>query len=125
MSVQGGFGEHAVQQLQQYLEALVLCFCASIGRLAICIQTANVANADAVGIVTEGVRTYLGDASPQLDCAIQQDNEMVAATVPTARLVPALDVSYIEMLACLGGRAMQDDLIYFSHDASDSSVSRW
>lgn len=54
-----GIGIVGAERLEQLLHRLLLSLCTSVGRLAFLVETALVADANAVGIVVEGMGAHL------------------------------------------------------------------
>ena len=120
MAIDLRIGEHQLQELDKAPQAIFLPRCPRVGRFAVSVQTAYVADADAVRIVVLAVATRVLQGLTDFYTSAQVDDVVVAA-VRTARhgevtlLMPLCDVLQPEILTGLRGRAMDDDFIDFSH----------
>ena len=119
VSVTDDFGIRIVkaEAFQKFYHATLLGFCTGIGRSAGGIQTAFVTNADAVGVVMLGVGTNHLLGTARVDFSILGDVVVVADGAETTSLVTDFKVFNREIAAGSGGRAMNDDKVYFSHVA--------
>ena len=115
MSVDGGFGEAFLQGLYQAPKAVFLGRCTGVFGAVLCIHSTDVADADGVGVVALAVRPRLFGGPALLDGTVKEDDIMVATAVPIVFFVPAVNVLDCEMLALLGGAAMDDYFGNFTH----------
>ena len=78
-------------------------------------KTADVADADRVGVVTATMGS--GDVfwTGGLDGAVDGDDVVIAASCPTEGSVVTVDVCHPQFAACLVGGAMNDNKGDFSH----------
>lgn len=88
---------------------------ACVFRFLVGIKSTDVADADAVGIVIEAVRTNLLQRTASMDGAIAIDDEVITDALPPASLVPAVDVGHGVVLALNRGGTMKDDFSDLSH----------
>ena len=88
---------------------------AGVGWMAVGIETALIADADAVGIVMSGMGAdfFLGTA--RVEVAILRDVIVVTDGAEATSLVAGFESLYREVLRNLGGRTVNDDEIDLSH----------
>lgn len=96
-------------------KAGTLLVIACVGRLALGIETANVADADGVAVVAlaVGANEFLG--TTDLYLAIGGDDVVVAAAVPAKGTVVAVDVGASQLGVGGVGGAVDDDECYGTH----------
>ena len=87
-------------------ERLLLGVGSGILRLSGGIKPADIADADGVLVVPGGVRTGKRQLPAGFNGAVKPDDEMIPDAVESSLLVPAVDVGSTEILAFLGGGAM-------------------
>lgn len=87
----------------------------SVGRTAIFVEPALIADTDAVGVVTLGMGAYHLLRTTRVDGAILGDVVMITDGAETLRLVAGFERLYGEVAVDSRGRAMDDDKIYISH----------
>ena len=104
-----GFGIVYGKTLQKLYHGALLGFRASVGRIAFLVETAFVANADAVGIVMLGMGAYHFLGTARIDFTILGDVVMVADGLEATSLVAGFKVFHREIAVGSGGRAMNDD----------------
>ena len=119
MSVDGGIGEHAQQLSHQLLHRHALQQGASVGWVAVLIQSTFVADANGISVVPLTVRTDLLDGSPCVDGTRLVNDEVIADSLEASLLVPTGDSSYIRLLSWASSSAMDDDLVNASHKSVD------
>ena len=110
-----GIGIVGAETLQELYQGLLLGGSTRVGRLAVGIQTALVANADAVGVVTLGMCSNHLLGATRIDGAVLGDVVVVTDRAETLRLVAGFERFYREVAVYSSGRAMDDDKIDFSH----------
>ena len=117
MAVEGGCGKLLLELFHQTAELLPLGRRTRILRIAIRIQSADVADAYTVRVVVLAMRPLLFQRTAPFDRTIQQDDKMVTDTVVVDSPVPTVDVGRGEVLTLAGRTTMDDDLCNFSfHD---------
>ena len=119
VSVTNDFGIRIVkaEAFQKFYHTTLLGFCTGISGSAVGIETALVANADAVGVVMLGMGTGHFLWAARVDFSILGDVVVVADGLEATRLVTGFKVFNREIAVGSGGRAMNDDKVYFSHVA--------
>lgn len=115
MAVHHGARKLALQFSYERTKGGALFGCACVFCFLIGIQSTDVADADAVGIVIEAMGTNLLQRTALMNGAIAIDDEVIADTFPSAGLVPAIDVGHGVVLALNRGGTMQDDFSDLSH----------
>lgn len=90
-------------------ESLLLLRGSGILGLTFGVEPADVADADGVGVVAGDMCSSLREDPARLDGSVQLDDEVIAHSLESSLHVPSLDVGDVEILALLGGRAMNDD----------------
>ena len=116
MSVDFGGREFGSQLFEEVKQGLLLRFGASVFRcLVVGGKSADVADADAVGVVSLAVCAYQLYRATFVNSAVEVDDVVVADLGEATLTVPAVDVGDGEGLAFRSGGAMDDDGIYFSH----------
>ena len=91
-----------------------------VGRATVFVEPTLVADADAVGVVTLGMRAYHLLRTTRIDGAILGDVVMIADGAETLCLVAGFERLNGEVAVGSRGRAMDDDKIYISHVDWDS-----
>ena len=110
MAVNNSHGEFALEFNKKIAKGGALLRCTRVGGLTIRVETTDIAYADAVGVVPFAMRTRRCEVSAFLDCAIEEDQEMIADVVKAALPMPAADIVSVEVLPRTSGGAMHDDL---------------
>ena len=103
------------QTPQESLKTVLLRLGARVGRIAVGIKTALIADADAVGIVVLGMGANHGLGTARIDGSVLSDVVVVADGAETTRLVAGFKCFDREVAVGSGGRAVDDDKVYFSH----------
>ena len=121
MAIYLGIGEHQLQELDEAPQAVLLPRSPRVGRLAVSVEAAYVADADAVCIMVLTVASRVLQGFANLDAATQVDDVVIAAVRSTRQreaslLVPSLNVIQLEITPLLRRGAMQDDFLDFSHN---------
>ena len=113
-----GIGIVGAEALQQLCHRALLGLGAGVGGMAVAVEAALVADADAVGVVAEGVgaRHFLGTAG--IDFAVFGDVVVVADGLEASRLVAGFEVFYREVPGDSRGGTVDDDKIDISHGFS-------
>ena len=88
---------------------------AGVGWMAVGIEAALIANADAVGIVMSGMGADFVLGTARVEVAILRDVIVVTDGTEATSLVAGFEVFYREVLRNLGGRTVNDDEIDLSH----------
>ena len=104
-----GFGIVYGKTLQKLYHGALLGFRASVGGIAFLIETALVANADAVGVVMLGMSADLLLGTARVDGAILGDVIVIADGAEATSLVAGFQSFYREVLIHTGGTAMYHD----------------
>ena len=104
-----GIGIVCAEALQQLCHASLLGRSAGVGGMAVAVEAALVADADAVGVVAAGVgaRHFLGTAG--IDFAVFGDVVVVADGLEASRLVAGFEVFYCEVLGGSRSGTVNDD----------------
>ena len=110
-----GFGIVGAEALKKLDHGLLLGWSACVGWVAVGIETALVANADAVGIVMLGMSTDFALRAAWIDDAIFGDVVVVTDGAEASCLVTGFKVFDREVAVGSGGRAMNYYKVYFSH----------
>ena len=111
-----GLGELPMQFTEQIVQGLPLGYRPGVhGSLAIAGESSDVAYPDTVPVVVPAVGTHLFDGSAFLDRTIGRNDEVISASFPAERAMPAVDVRHPQGAALPVGRAMHDDQRDGSH----------
>ena len=102
------------EAVEEVFQRLLLGRRASVGRLAVLVETALVADADAVGVVETGMCSYLILRAAWVDHAILGNVKVVADGTETTCLVAGFQGFYWEVLIHTSGTAMYHDEVDFS-----------
>ena len=94
---------------EEFLHRYLLCEGTGVGRFAVGIESALIADADAVGIVVSGVSANLSLRSARVEGAVLGDIVVVADGFETSGEVAGFQVFYREVLGRTGCRAVQYD----------------
>ena len=97
------------------MECCGLSWSACVFGFASLVDTSDVADADAVGVVSRTMCSDLLDWSPTLDLAVEGDDVVIADVSPALLLVPFPNGVCVYVSTFGGGRAMEYDVCYFSH----------
>lgn len=97
------------EALEEFLQGDVLCLGTGVGRFAVGIKSALIADGDAVGVVVSGVSTDLSLWAARVESTILGDVVVVADGFETSCEVAGFQVFYREVLGHTGCRAMQYD----------------
>ena len=99
--------EHVLERLNEIAHSLSLLHGPGVlRRLAVGIETTDVAHANRCGVVSLAMCAHLGNWSATLHLAIQSHHEMVANRFETLLTMPAVDVGSPKVLALASGGAM-------------------
>ena len=115
MTVKSGLGEYGLKGFYQGDEGTLLRLVEGVGGTAPTVETANVADADAVLIVPIGMGSHFVDRAAGMKGSIEVDDEMIAYVLespfemPTAYLVDGVVAVFA------GGCAVDNDIVDFSH----------
>lgn len=115
MAVHRGTKKLALKVSYERTKGGALFGSACVFRFLIGIKSTDVADADAVGIVIEAMGTNLLQRTASMNGAIAIDDEVVADALPSASLVPTVDVGHGIVLALNRGGTMKDDFSDLSH----------
>ena len=107
-----GFGVALAEGEQHAAEGLLLLRGARVLGLAVGGESADVADADASGVVAPAVRAAFPQGASALDAAVERDDVVVAAAVPALGTVPAVDVGHGERSALARGGTVDDDVVH-------------
>ena len=97
------------EALEEFLQRDVLCLGTSVGRFAVGIKSALIADGDAVGVVVSGVSADLSLRATRVEGTILGDVVVIADGFETSGEVAGFQVFYREVLGRTGCRAMQYD----------------
>ena len=106
MAEDGGIGIVEAEAMEEFLHRHLLSEGTSVGRFAVGIESALIADADAVGIVVSGVSANLSLRSARVEGAVLGDVVVVADGFETSCEVAGFQVFYREVLGHTGCRAM-------------------
>ena len=99
--------EHVLERPNEIAHSLSLLHGSCVlRRLAVGIETTDVAHANRRGVVSLAMCAHLGNWSATLHLAIQSHHEMVANRFETLLSMPAVDVGSPKVLALASGGAM-------------------
>ena len=112
-----GFGIVGAEALEKLYHGLLLGWGACVGWIAVGIEAALVANADAVGVVMLGMGTGHLFGTARIDGAVLGDVVVVADGAEASCFMASFKGFYREIAVGSGGRAMDDNKVYFSHVA--------
>ena len=115
MAVKGGLGVDGLKGLYKGDEGTLLRFIKCVGRTAPTVETANVADADAVLIVPIGMGSHLFDGAAGMEGAIEVDDEMIAYVLESPFEMPAAYLVDGVVSVFAGGCAVDNDIVDFSH----------
>lgn len=115
MSPYPGTGKELCQTHQQQGKLFCLLCGPGVCRMSVRIQTALVADADAVGVIAAGMGTRLALGTTGIEYAVTGDVIVIAHGAEAARLVTRLQRLKREAAVGTCGRAMDDDKIYAAH----------
>ena len=104
-----GIGIVEAEAMEEFLHRHLLSEGTSVGRFAVGIESALIADADAVGIVVSGVSANLSLRSARVEGAVLGDVVVVADGFETSGEVTGFQVFYREVLGRTGCRAVQYD----------------
>ena len=91
---------------EEFLQRDVLCLGTGVGRFAVGIKSALIADGDAVGVVVSGVSANLSLRAARVEGTILGDVVVVADAFETSGEVTGFQVFYREVLGHTGCRAM-------------------
>ena len=109
MTEDGGIGVVEAEALEEFLHCYLLGEGTGVGWFAVGIESALIADADAVGIVVSGVSANLSLRSARVEGAVLGDVVVVADGFETSGEVAGFQVFYREVLGRTGCRAVQYD----------------
>ena len=109
-----GIGIVCAEALQQLCHASLLGRSAGVGGMAVAVEAALVADADAVGVVAAGMGARLVLWAAGIYHSILRDVIVVADVVETTRLVAGFQLLHREVPVGTGGTAMYHNQVDFS-----------
>ena len=109
MAEDGGIGIVEAEAMEKFLHRHLLSEGTSVGGFAVGIESALIADADAVGIVVSGVSANFSLRSARVEGAVLGDVVVVADGFETSCEVAGFQVFYREVLGRTGCRAVQYD----------------
>ena len=112
-----GFGIVGAEALEKFDHGLLLGWSASVGRIAVLVEAALVANANAVGIVMLGMGTDFALRAAGVDGAIFRNVIVIADGAEASCFMASFKVFDREVAVGSGGRAMNYYKVYSSHIA--------
>ncbi len=115
MAVDRGYRVFFHKIADELEEDEALGFGAGVGRATVGIETADIGDADAVGVVTWAMGTDLFDGTASVDAAIGIDDIMIADVAPAEALMIAADALHGAVGIGAGGGAVDDDFGDCSH----------
>ena len=111
-----GFWIVGAEALEEFYHGLLLGWGASVGWVAVGIETALVANADAVGVVMLGMGADFALRAAGVDYSIFRDVVVVADGAEATSLVAGFQGFYREIPGYPCGCTMDYNHVYFSHN---------
>ena len=102
------------ETVEEVFQRFLLGWSASVGRVAVLVETALIANADAVGVVVAGVSAHLAFWTTGIDHAILRNVIVVTDALEASCLVAGFQGFYWEVLVNTCGTAMYHNQIDFS-----------
>ena len=115
MAVKGGLGEYGLKGFYKGDKGTLLRLIKCVGRTAPTVETANVADADAVLIVPIGMGSHLFDGAAGMEGAVEVDDEMIAYVLESPFEMPAAYLFDGVVAVFAGGCAVDNDIVDFSH----------
>ena len=106
MAEDGGIGIVEAEAMEEFLHRHLLSEGTSVGRFAVGIESALIADGDAVGVVVTGVGADLSLWAARVEGTILGDVVVVADGFETSCEVTGFQVFYREVLGHTGCRAM-------------------
>lgn len=107
MRANNSFGKHVLERPNEIAHSLSLLHGSCVlRRLAVGIETTDVAHANRRGVVSLAMCAHLGNWSATLHLAIQSHHEMVANRFETLLSMPAVDVGSPKVHALASSRTM-------------------
>ena len=94
---------------------MLLGWCAGVGGMAVGIETALVADADAVEVVMLGMGADFFLGTTGVEVAVLGDVIVVTDGAEATSLVAGFECLYWEVLRYLGSRTVNDNQVNFSH----------
>ena len=123
MSADAHIAPKAAQQLMhQQTQYTALFRCTGILRIALRIQSAFIADADAVSVHSLDMRPYKGDGTGICHCTVTADIIVVTDIAETAAQVFRTKGFYRKRTVLPGGAAMHHDVVYLSHNKKNNRV---
>lgn len=115
MTYDEGVGIVGAEALEQYTHGGFLCPGAGVGRAAAAVESALIADANAVGVVAAGMGTGQALGTAGIENAVAGDVVVIAHGMEATGLVTCLEV--VEGEAAVGTccRAVNDDKVDFTH----------
>ena len=113
--MKGGLGVDGLKGLYKGDEGTLLRFIKCVGRTAPTVETANVADADAVLIVSIGMGSHLVDGAAGMEGAVEVDDKMIANVLKTPLEMPAAYLVDSVVAVFAGGCAVDNNIVDFSH----------
>ena len=115
MTVKSGLGEYGLKGFYQGDEGTLLRLVEGVGRTAPAVETANVADADAVLIVPIGMGSHFVNRAAGMEGAVEVDDKMIANVLKTPLEMPAAYLVDSVVAVFAGGCAVDNDIVDFSH----------
>ena len=115
VAVKSGLGEYSLKSFYKGDEGTLLRLIKCVGRTAPTVETANVADADAVLIVPIGMGSHLFDGAAGMEGAVEVDDEMIAYVLESPFEMPAAYLFDGVVSVFAGGCAVDNDIVNFSH----------
>ena len=126
MSYDGGIRKFPFEESYQRQKRHLLFRCSGVLRRAVVGgEPSDVADADGVGVMPFAVRSYLCNVATCGHRPIAVDDVVIPDSLEAPLFVPSSDVLHGEVLSFGSCRAMDDNLVYFSHDFRFSLTQRF
>ncbi len=115
VAVDGGDGVLFLEVFYQLEEGEALGFGAGVSGVAVGIESADIGDADALGVVAGTMSTDLFDRTAGVDAAVGIDDIVIADVVPAEAHMVAADALHGAVGIGAGGGAVDDDFGDCSH----------
>ena len=116
MSYDGSIREFPFKEPNQRKQGHFLFCCSSVLRsLVVGGEPSDVAYSDGVGVMPLAVRSYFYNIAPCCHSTVSVDDVVIPYGFESSLLMPSSDVLDGEILSFGSCRAMDDNLVYFSH----------
>lgn len=115
VTVDCGVGELFEKHFAEGVHHVALLVGAGVLGTAVAVQTADIADADGVGVVAYAMGSHLTEGTTGTDSAVAIDDIVVAARTEAALAMPTVYFFDCHVLTLFGGRTVKYDFSYISH----------